>query len=269
VTAAPFPEHTLANTTYSVLRAHKYSSYVFSAFLTAHITNTSLIPLYTRSVQGSSKYLLLTRPYYQSWPLAEPLIVISPLLVHLVSGIALRIYRRQVLLKQLGAETRGDRRTIAWPKLSGTSVLGYFAVPLVLGHTAINRMLPLWVDGGSSSIGLDFVSHGLNVGPTWYRIAGRVGYAALVAAVGCHVVWGWAQWLGFKPDQVQGRSTSVRAETKAKRRWWTLQGLSAAVVITWLAGGMGVIGRAGKVPGWVGKHYDELLRRLPYLASHV
>ena len=98
--------------------------------------------------------------------------------------MALRLYRRQVLLKQLGAETRGDRATIAWPKLSGTSVLGYVAVPLVLGHTAINRMLPLWADGGSSSIGLDFVSHGLNVGPMWYRIAGRVGYAALVGVVG-------------------------------------------------------------------------------------
>ena len=75
--------------------------------------------------------------------------------------------------------------------------------------------------------------------------------------------------MGFKPDQVQGRSTSVAAEAKAKRRWWALQGVSAVVVLTWLAGGMGVVGRAGKVPGWVGRHYDELLRRLPYLESHV
>ena len=46
-------------------RIQRYSSYTFSAFLAAHVTNTSLIPLLTRSVQSSDAYLLLTRPYYR------------------------------------------------------------------------------------------------------------------------------------------------------------------------------------------------------------
>src|SRR3978361_1016318 len=46
-------------------RIQKYSSYAFTAFGLAHITNTSIIPLITRSVPESERYLLLTRPYYQ------------------------------------------------------------------------------------------------------------------------------------------------------------------------------------------------------------
>jgi hypothetical protein len=199
----------------------------------------------------------------------EPLLIIAPLAVHLIAGMALRIYRRRALLKSLGAETRKDKKTIAWPKLSGTSLLGYLAIPLVLGHAAINRGLPWWVEGGSSGIGLDWVGHGLSVGPMWYRIAGRVGYAALVAITASHVVWGWAQWLGWKPDQVQGRSSSEVAQKRAKRRWWVVSGISAATVTTWLAGGMGVLGRGGRVGGWVGANYDKLLKELPFIESYV
>lgn len=172
-----------------------------------------------------------------------------------------------MLLKNLGAETRKDRKTIAWPKLSGTSALGYLAVPLVLGHVAVNRILPWVVDGGSSQIALDWVGHGLSVGPAWYKIAGRVAYAALVGTMGFHVVWGWAQWLGYKPDQVQGVQTAEGVKS-AKRRWWGVNGVSIAVVAVWLAGGS-VVMRGGRVAGWVGRHYDDLLKRVPFLEAYV
>jgi len=151
--------------------------------------------------------------------------------------------------------------------LSGTSALGYLAVPLVLGHVAVNRILPLVVDGGSSAIQLDWVGHGLSVGPAWYRIAGRVAYVALVSTIGCHVVWGYAQWLNLKPEQIQGVETAEGAKS-AKRRWWGINGVSALVVGVWLAGGS-IVMRGGKVAGWVGRHYDDLLRRLPYLEAYV
>lgn len=133
----------------------------------------------------------------------------------------------------------------------------------------MNRGLPLWVEGGSSGIGLDWVGHGLAVGPAWYRIAGRVGYLALVATVGFHVCWGWAQWLGFGPEQVSGRSTDAAAKQKSRRRFWMINAGSAVVTWIWLAGGMGVVGRNGRVAGWVGRHYDDLLRHLPFLRSYV
>lgn len=132
---------------------------------------------------------------------------------------------------------------------------------------AVNRILPLWVDGGSSAIGLDWVGHGLSVGPAWYRIAGRVAYFALVGTVGAHVVWGWAQWVGLKPEQAQAQTAD--GAKSAKRRWWGVNSVSVVVVAVWLAGGMGVVGRGGRVAGWVGRHYDELLKRVPGLEAYV
>jgi len=42
-------------------KVQQYSTYLFSAFSTAHIANTSIIPLVTRSVPASESFLLLTR----------------------------------------------------------------------------------------------------------------------------------------------------------------------------------------------------------------
>lgn len=217
----------------------------------------------TRSVPEASKYLLLTRPYYQSWPLAEPLIVIAPLLTHVVSGVLLRLYRRRIALERAGAESRSDRRTIAWPKLSGTSALGYLAVPLVVGHASLTRILPLWVEGGSSGIGLDFVGHGVAL----HKVFGYAGYAALTATIGWHIVFGWSKWMGLAPEQVtrSGREGQIAS----RRRWWALNGMSAALVALWMAGGIGVVASNGKVGGWVGKMYDELYSRVPLLGRLV
>ena len=94
------------STTWYLRRIQKYSSYAFSAFTVAHIANTSLIPLATGSVHASDGSLLLTRPYYQSWPIAERFLVIIPLMAHIGSGLALRLYRRNVNARRYGAETR-------------------------------------------------------------------------------------------------------------------------------------------------------------------
>jgi len=106
------------------------------------------------------------------------------------------------------------------------------------------------------------------VGPAWYRIGGQVAYAGLITTIGFHVVWGWAQWLGLKPEQAQGVQTAVGAK-RAKRRWWGVNAVSVVLVTVWAAGGLGVVGRSGRVAGWVGRHYDELLKRLPYLEAYV
>lgn len=137
------------------------------------------------------------------------------------------------------------------------------------GHVAVNRLLPLWVDGGSSAIGLDWVGHGLASGPAWHQIGGKVAYVMLVAMVGGHVVWGWAQWLGLKPEQVSAAATTAEGKKRRTRRWWGVNGVSVLVVVSWLAGGMGVVGRNGRVSAWVGKHYDELLRRVPFIEAYV
>lgn len=121
----------------------------------------------------------------------------------------------------------------------------------------------MWVEGGSSGIGLDFVGHGVALN----RAVGFVGFAALVGVAGWHVVWGWARWLGFAPDQVGGGAGETRL--KGKRRWWVINGVSLGVVIAWAAGGIGIVARGGKVGGWVGRNYDAMYRELPIVKDWI
>ncbi|KAI9820294.1 MAG: hypothetical protein M1827_005916 [Pycnora praestabilis] len=247
---------------YYLNHIHKYSSYTFSIFLAFHVTNTSIIPIVTRSLSTSDTYLLLTRPYYQS-PLAEPLIIILPLLAHITSGIALRLYRRRQLAEWYGADTKAERRRLPWPKLSGTSALGYALIPLVAGHAFVNRIIPLWVEGGSSSIGLQYVAHGFAKHPA----VAFAGYAVLVGTAAWHVVWGWAKWLGVNPSQVvEGGPEGV---LRRKRRWYGVNVVSVVVAGVWMAGGLGVVGRGGEVTGWLGREYDELYRRVPIVGRWI
>jgi hypothetical protein len=225
-----------------------------------HITNTSILPLITRSVPSADKYLLLTRPYYQSLPF-EPLLITLPLGLHISSGLALRLYRRRQSLHRYGAESRKERRSIQWPALSGTSALGYLLTPLVLGHAFVNRVMPLLYEGGSANVGLEFVSHGFARHPA----VAFTGYTALVAAGSWHTVWGWAKWLGLTPASVvQG---GPEGQMRRKRRFYVLNAVAALVAGLWLAGGLGVIGRGGASEGWLGKEYDSLYSKIPFVGQ--
>ncbi|KAG9192810.1 hypothetical protein G6011_11544 [Alternaria panax] len=249
-------------TAWWLLRIQKYSSYTFTAFAALHITNVSIIPLATRSVLESNRYLLLTRPYYQS-ALTEPLLVGLPLVAHVTSGIALRLWRRRQALQRYGAETRTDKRTIPWPQLSGTSALGYALVPLASFHIWTTRILPLYAHGDSSLINLQYISHGFALHPA----VSFTGFTALVGVGVWHVVWGAAKWLGWAPSQV--KMTEDDRALVRKRRWYAINGISAALTALWLAGGLGVVGKDGKMVGWVGKEYDELYKYLPIVGKWV
>ncbi|KAH8704471.1 hypothetical protein GQ44DRAFT_630283 [Phaeosphaeriaceae sp. PMI808] len=241
-------------------RVQRYSTYAFSVFTTFHIANVALIPLATRSVAESNRYLLLTRPYYQSL-LTEPLLVGLPLVAHVSSGIALRLYRRSKALQRYGAETSKDRRTIPWPAISGTSALGYALVPFASFHVWSTRILPLYAHGDSSLVNLSYISHGFALHP----IISFAGFTALVGLGAWHVVWGTAKWMGWAPSQVSPNE-SQKALIR-KRRWYVINAVSAVVTGLWLAGGLGIIGRDGKVIGWIGKEYDELYRYIPFLKT--
>ncbi|EUC43935.1 hypothetical protein COCMIDRAFT_6714 [Bipolaris oryzae ATCC 44560] len=243
-----------------LLRTQKYSSYTFTAFAALHITNVSIIPLATRSVVESNRYLLLTRPYYQS-ALTEPLLVALPLAAHITSGIALRFWRRRQALLRYGAETRREKRTIPWPVLSGTSALGYALIPLAGFHIWTTRILPLYAHGDSSLISLNYISHGFALHPK----VSFAGFTALVSVGAWHVVWGAAKWLGFAPSQV--KNTEENRALVRKRRWYTINGISAGLTLLWLGGSLGVVGLEGTMPGWVGKEYDELYKYLPIIGK--
>jgi hypothetical protein len=239
-----------------VSRVQKYSSYAFTVFASFHVANTALIPLLTRSVPESNRYLLLTRPYYQS-TLTEPLLVALPLVAHISSGIALRFYRRRQALQRYGAETHMDRKTIPWPPISGISALGYALIPLAGFHVWSTRILPTYMHGDNSMISLSYISHAFALKP----FISFAGFSALVGVGAWHFAWGWAKWLNLTPPQVT--DTESKRHLVKKRRWYAINGVSAVLAGLWLAGGLGIVGRGGKTGGWIGREFDELYNAMP------
>ncbi|KAG6355423.1 hypothetical protein INS49_003385 [Diaporthe citri] len=266
---------------YYLTRIQRYSTYALSIFTGLHIANTSIIPLVTRSVPASEGYLLLAREIYQT-PMTEPLFVALPIAAHIASGIALRLVRRSQNLKRYGGATPavlptrsstgrsfssssdGGSRS-AWPQLTWVSASGYGFAAFLSAHVAINRLLPLHVEGDSSNIGLAYVAHGFASHPT----VSYVAYVGLLG-LGCgHMVWGWAKWIGLAQmagwaadiktvGTTRDRNEDVRRRKRRRRIWLWVNGTAVAATAVWAAGGLGIVARGGPAHGWVVKVYDEL-----------
>ncbi|KIX93618.1 uncharacterized protein Z520_10796 [Fonsecaea multimorphosa CBS 102226] len=253
---------TPARTQHILLAVQKYSVVPFSAYLAMHYTNTALIPLLTGSAREADKYLLLTRPYYQSFPL-EPLLIFVPVITHVASGIALRLYRRRLTARRHGAETLSQRRKmkskIPWPKLSLTSAAGYALYPMFVAHMLSMRIIPKQVDGSSASVGLRYFAHGIAQDP----YIGMTSYALFVSVASYHVVSGAAKFLKLSAEYVVGGGDEGR-----KRRTWRgriVNGVAAAIAGAWVAGGLGVVGTAGRGTGWEASHWDKIYRAMPVI----
>lgn len=238
---------------YYLTQLQRYSSYAFTIFAGFHITNTSLIPLLTRSIPVSESYLLLTRPYYQSFPL-ESLLVGLPIAIHVTAGIALRLHKRNFNLQRYGAislpvSTRLEKRLKVWPSISWISLTGYLMIPLIGSHALINRILPWLYEGGSSSVGLGYVAHIFAKHP----FLAYFNYSAMIGLVSGHFSWGFCRWNKLI---IAGNSQ------KARRRRWSINIVSAFIALAWISGGFGIVARGGHAIGWVGNLYNELLQHL-------
>ncbi|OTA99585.1 hypothetical protein M426DRAFT_76256 [Hypoxylon sp. CI-4A] len=255
---------------YYLLRIQRYSSYTFSFFAGLHFANTAVFPLIYQSVPYSEPFLLMARELYQT-PLTEPLLVALPAVAHVASGIVIRLLRRRQNLRRYGGATPGvwalhhansssssssHKNTIKfWPPFSWISASGYMFVGLLASHVGINRILPLVVDGDSSNIGLQFVSHGFarHPLPPW------VAYSLLLSVGVGHMVWGWAKWLDLAPPANWKKITMDKQLRKRRRRaWWGVQGTVVVLAGLWAAGGLGIVARAGPVEGWLATVYDNI-----------
>jgi hypothetical protein len=258
----------------SVTSIQKYSTYPPTAFFILHLANTSLIPLVTRSVPASESYLLLTRPVYQA-PGLEHLVLTIPILTHIASGIALRNTRASRRARMYGAETREQRQTLYfWPRMSLQARTGYFIAPLIGFHALVNRITPVVVEGGSSGVGLGYVAHGFARSPMFWNVF----YFFFVTASVWHFVGGWTTWMGWRvttarKERSQKGSLGAyidRSETRSRRQrkmWWVVNGLAAAGAAIWLAGALGVVGRAGEGAGWEAKGWNEMYSRVPIIGE--
>lgn len=145
-----------------------------------------------------------------------------------------------------------------WPPLSYISISGFILSPLVLGHAFVNRILPWWVEGGSSGVGLGYVSHGIAKHP----VISYAGFTALVGITSGHIVWGWAKWLNLVPV---GTGELGAHGKKGKKRWWAINQVAALVAAVWLTGSLGIVGNGGTGTGWEAKEWDAIYERIPFV----
>jgi hypothetical protein len=145
--------------------------------------------------------------------------------------------------------------------VSLVSAAGFASLGLVAGHALINRAVPLWTEGSSANVGLEYVAHGIAKHP----VVSVIGLSALVTTVVFHMTWGWARWLSLTPEQVT--QTGVDGQLAKKRRWYSVNGTALGVVLLWLAGGLGVIGRHGPAEGWLAGVYDGVYRNIPVIGK--
>ncbi|KAI3334477.1 hypothetical protein F4824DRAFT_468056 [Ustulina deusta] len=253
-------------------RIQRYSSYTFTFFAGLHFANTSLIPLVYRSVPYSEPFLLMTRELYQT-PLTEPLLVGLPVLAHVVSGITVRLLRRSQNKKRyhgdsgpgfwdlarsktsLSSSMSHSSSSRIWPVFSNIAASGYVYTVLLASHVAMNRILPLVVDGDSSNIGLAYVAHGF----ARHTSSAYVAYGLLLSVSAGHMVWGMAQWLNLAPP-ANWKKITFDKPTRSRRRWawWTINATAVSLAALWAAGGLGVVARAGPAQGWLGTVYNGI-----------
>jgi hypothetical protein len=149
------------------------------------------------------------------------------------------------------------------PPVSGQSALGFALVPLVGVHAYVNRGMPLYSEGSSANVGLEYVAHGFARLP----VAAHLAYGALVTVAAWHMVWGWARWTGWTPAQCVLVGDEGR---KARRwRWIVVNGVAGAVALLWFAGGFGVVASGGLAQGWQAGVYNGLYRQLPLLGRWI
>src|SRR6185437_4340079 len=122
----------------------------------------------------------------------------APVVTHVLSGVALRIYHRRQDARRHGAESHAERRSIPWPKVSRTSALGFALYPMFVAHVLVNRVLPFKVLGGSSRVGLRYFAHGMTTHPWLLNAA----YAVMLSVASWHFVGGAAKWLRWSPEFV-------------------------------------------------------------------
>ncbi|KAJ5798239.1 uncharacterized protein N7503_007535 [Penicillium pulvis] len=254
----------------------KYSTYPPTVFFILHFANTALIPLVTRSVPASEPYLLLTRPLYQA-PGLEHLVLTLPIVAHVVSGIALRNLRSSRRARLYGAETRAQRDLLSWwPRISLQARSGYLLAPLIGLHAVVNRITPLMVEGSSSGVGLGYVAHGVARSPVFWNIF----YLVFVTASVWHFIGGWATWVGWRVTTARKQHTSKgslegllgypenhQRANRQRKMWWMVNGIAAAGAAIWLAGALGIVGRAGEGVGWEAQGWNAMYSQVPVIGD--
>lgn len=203
-------------------RAQRYSAYGFLLFLGIHACLVLLVPaLPLSSGLLASQTFAMARAVYLDTPGVEPLLVIGSAAVHITCGVCLRIWRAfraaspprrapraNVVIKDgarpdvglggmsallgLGYRTAWIARQV--PGMLPLSFSGYILALLVTIHACKFRGVPYYVDGDSSSVGLEYVAYSLAQNRRAAAVANSCLLYALVTVAAYHVILGWLRF---------------------------------------------------------------------------
>lgn len=212
---------------YELARIHRYSAYAFTSFLGLHWSTTGLIPLF-EGREGGDRAILLARVAYQHAVCEKVLLAAAG--GHVLSGIGLRLIRMSIHREWYG------RARHAITSMSSTSATGYALSAIVACHVILNRLIPLYLEGDSSDVGLNYVAHGF----ARHKALSVVFYASLVSVGVYHVSTGFQRFLKMDVSKRTRRGLVVA---------WSSVGLA------WLGSALLVIGRpVNAAPGLIAKY---------------
>lgn len=197
----------------------KYSTIPFSLFSVLHLSAVVLSP----NTEIGNQLLVIGRTIYQA-PGFEPVLIAS-VTTHVLSGIFLRITRKIRNKKYYGKSSHkpkdsdsgvilkpddkkdssyglggissllglGAKRSFVSRKwgISPISFSGFVLVPMLFYHVLHQRFVPLFVDGDSSMITLEFIASAIAENP--FKVV--PGLVALVWLASYHMVSGARRYL--------------------------------------------------------------------------
>ena len=225
-------------------RTQRYSAYAFLTFLGIHGSTAVLSPLFLGVDSGNASLLLARTYFYQASPYTELLLIPGSLLLHVGSGLGLRLHRHFEQRERYGGKTPGSLSQWRWGNLSGITRTGLIALPTLALHTAVMRIVPYLVDGDSAQVALEYLAYGFHHS-TWGRLVSGAFYTGFVGAVSYHVCFGLAQFL-----KVQ--------RTRRTRR--TVNAVAVGTTALWLGGVSRIVYESGKAGGYIGRHYEHFYK---------
>ncbi|RLV91212.1 hypothetical protein JA1_004039 [Spathaspora sp. JA1] len=185
----------------------KYSAYSFLSFIGIHLTSVIVVPILPITPTIKQDVFSMTKAVFHSIPLYETAFIYGSSLVHIISGVTLRIIRtyqkhidkrKKKHKKKISTYNMNDSIQIkdddddiglggisnifglgykkSWiSQTFGISPLqfsGYLLLPLVAFHYFKFRLSPLLIEGDSSLINLDYITYVVNLrNPTFNLLA--------------------------------------------------------------------------------------------------
>ncbi|KAK6454220.1 uncharacterized protein RJT20DRAFT_136585 [Scheffersomyces xylosifermentans] len=213
----------LKSTLHGLIRVQKYSAYGFATFVGIHLTSVVIVPVIPLLPSETKQEIFeMARAVYLSIPQVENILILGSSLLHVASGIGIRIIRSILYNQRHSKEHRKNKQEFiitddyrddiglggitnmlglgyrkSWVSkylgLSPLTVAGYCLVPLLLVHYLKFRYIPCSVEGDSSLINLDYISYYLKVSPQG-KIGDFINFWGLASMVWIgtyHMVNGW------------------------------------------------------------------------------